>query len=109
MKKILISLATIVLSIVTMVIVSSNSNLDYIANNVDALANPEDFQTSYLREEGTCSIFVEAHSKVKLFNGTILEADANGEIRFDGKVVCIAGGTKSCTPIECATLYQVIL
>ena len=58
---------------------------------------------------GQCVINVGAKGKIKLFGGTILEADAKGNISFTGKVVCIGQGDVSCRPIECIDLYEVIL
>lgn len=78
--------------------------------NVEALAgdNPEKVDCSFDREEGKCEIFVGAKGEVRIGGASIIKADANGYVKFDGKVVCSKPGNKSCTPIECKDLYEVI-
>ena len=61
---------------------------DLLLANAEALANSNESTPAYKREEGDCVIDVGAKGKIKLFGGTILEADATGKISFTGKVVC---------------------
>ena len=82
---------------------------DLLLANAEALANSNESTPAYKREEGDCVIDVGAKGKIKLFGGTILEADATGKISFTGKVVCRAKGDLSCKPVECIDLYEVIL
>lgn len=82
---------------------------DLLLANAEALANSNESTPAYKREEGDCVIDVGAKGKIKLFGGTILEADATGKISFTGKVVCRGKGDLSCKPVECIDLYEVIL
>lgn len=110
MKKIFPFIASVIVlgtAIVLLMIKADSANSLFNAN-IEALAATEDFQTIYLRNEGICSIHVGAYTKIKLFNGTILQADASGVVTFDGKVVCNSGGSSSCKPYECVELYEVI-
>ena len=70
-------------------------------SNMIALAQ-EPLDANYVRHEGTCTI--TGNGKVKLLSGTIIEV--KGELVFDGKIVCSSGGNFTCTPIECAQLWQ---
>lgn len=96
-----------------------DSQLSVLAKaNIEALASSEDetvnsgegggWDTVYERTEGTCTITVGAKGKIKVFGVGIMYANAQGEISFDGKVVCHGGGNSSCTPIECIQLYEAI-
>ena len=62
--------------------------------NLEALANGENggLDCSYVREEGKCTIYVGAGASIKLFNIQIIHADAQGNVIFDGKVVCKSWG-----------------
>ncbi len=80
-----------------------------ILANIEALTSSPEFQTIYNREEGSCTINVGVKGSIKLLGGTILTADANGNVTFDGKVICSGGGNSSCTPVECVDLYETIL
>lgn len=84
---------------------------DVALANVEALANYIDkLDCQYVRDDkGICTINVGTKGKIKLFNGTILSADAEGNISFDGKVICSSGGSSACRPIECIDLYEVVL
>ena len=110
MKKIFPFIASVIVlgtAIVLFVIQADSANSLFSAN-VEALADTENFQTIYVRHESTCSIYVGANTKIKLFNGTILQADASGVVTFDGKVECDAGGSSSCKPYECAEVFDVM-
>lgn len=91
--------------------VQQNTKLTDIAwANVEALADSNDkLDCNYTREESKCTINVGAKGKIKILNGSVLTADAQGEISFDGKVACISGGNSTCRPIECIDLYTIIL
>ena len=83
---------------------------DIAMANVEALAQSENgsMDCNYRREEGTCTINVGSHGSIKLLSGTILKADAQGYITFDGKVSCESGGSSSCRNIECVDIYKMI-
>lgn len=82
---------------------------DLTLTNVEALAQTgEGLDCRYNRHEGQCTVNVGAKGQIKIFTGTILDADANGNITFDGKVTCSGGGSFTCTPIECIELYSTI-
>jgi hypothetical protein len=81
---------------------SSNLPKAFIANaNAEALAR-EGLDTSYIRSEDDCSIY--GNGKIKLVGGTIITV--NGYLSIEGKVVCSSGGNSTCTPIECAQVWQ---
>lgn len=82
---------------------------DVAIENLEALANGEGggLDCSYVREEGKCTLNIGAGSSIKLFNMQIIHADAQGNVIFDGKVVCKSGGSSTCKPIECYDLYQI--
>ena len=89
---------------------NSNELTDIALANVEALSQSrEGLDCNYTREEGKCEVFVGAKGKIKMFNGTIIEAGTSGIISFDGKVVCGRNGRLTCEPIECKTLYTIIL
>lgn len=83
---------------------------DMAIENVEALAEDEGggLDCNYLREEGTCTIHVGVGGSVRLFTMEIIHADSQGNITFDGKVVCSRGGSSTCKPIECYDLYQLL-
>lgn len=83
---------------------------DIAMANVEALAQSENggMDCNYRREEDKCTIYVGSHGSIKLFSGTILKADAQGNITFDGKVSCESGGSSSCRNIECVDVYKMI-
>ena len=79
---------------------------DLTMANVEALSEGDaTLDCSYVRKTESCVVYVGAKGHVKLFNGTILTADANGKISIDGVVVCSSGGTTACKPVECVDLY----
>ncbi len=113
MKKIFLLAAVAALSAATLVGVTSFSNKkqnlsEWALANVEALTGNEGLDCSYVRKESSCTINVGADGQIKLFSGTILNADANGEITFQGKVVCSSGGTETCRPVECVDLYEAL-
>jgi hypothetical protein len=82
---------------------------DLLLANIEALTLPENYSKVQERQTSQCTISVGANAKIKLLGGTILKADASGEIKFDGQVICIGTGEVQCKPVECVDLYQAIL
>ena len=77
--------------------------------NVEALSKNEGgLDTSYIREEKQCRIYVGAKGQLRLLGGNILKAGVDGYVIFDGHVICGGGGNYACTPIECKDLYTEI-
>lgn len=113
MKKIIYSLSLLGAAMIVAFFVNEKKQVQSVSDltltNVKALARTESLDCTYIRDEGTCTINVGAGGKIKLLSGTILTADVNGNITFEGKVVCSGGGSSSCTPVECVDLYKVIL
>jgi hypothetical protein len=81
---------------------------DLLLANIEALTLPENYSKVQERQTPQCTISVGANGKIKLLGGTILKADASGEIKFDGQVICIGTGEVQCKPVECVDLYQTI-
>ena len=76
--------------------------------NAEALAIEEFMGCDCNRSTRTGRVYVGAKGKVKLLGGTILEAEANGYVEFDGEVICSKGGTMCCTMVECIDIYEKI-
>lgn len=88
---------------------SRSSMNDLLSANVEVLAQNESLDTNYKRDDTQkCVITVGANSSVEIFGLGIFKADGNGEISFSGKVICSAGGSQTCKPVECVDLYRVI-
>lgn len=86
-----------------------NANIQFIAGNIEALANGEGgLDCNYNRHPSCCNIYIGAKGKIKLLGGTVLSAGADGYVTFDGQVSCSRGGDFACTPVECKDLYEVI-
>lgn len=88
---------------------------DLALRNVLALADVENpdpgeggLDCSYIRNDGKCSIYVGAKGSIKLLGGTIIKANGEGYVIFDGKLSCSPGGTETCRSIECIDLYTAI-
>ena len=64
--------------------------------------------TRYTRIDQQCRIYVGVRGRIKLLGGTIIKADGEGYVAFDGHVICGGGGNFACTPVECKELYEVI-
>ena len=111
MKKIKLFIAALVLAsaVVAISINSRTSNDPFFKANLEALSDEESFSTEYVREEGTCSVYVGSKGYIQLGTGAKLTAGADGYITFDGRVVCSKEGNSSCRPIECVDLYTIIL
>lgn len=75
---------------------------------VEALSQDETYFKVKERNSNSCTIHVGAKGKIKLLGGTILTADANGDITFDGEIVCSGMGDVYCKPVECVDLYQIL-
>ncbi|WP_313381518.1 NVEALA domain-containing protein [Proteiniphilum saccharofermentans] len=69
--------------------------------NVEALAQ-ETHPTIYNRHPFQCTI--TGNGKVKIAGGTIVEV--KGSLSFDGGISCSSSGNMTCTPVECAQLWQ---
>lgn len=83
---------------------------DVAMANVEALANGEGggLDCNYLRDEGTCTIYVGIGGSLRLLKTLeVLSADSQGNITIEGKVVCSSGGSSTCKPFECYELYQI--
>ncbi len=111
-KVILFALVGIALSVASYGVYETQSRKqtmsDILLANIEALGNddPETMQCIYLRNESKCSVYVGAKGSIKILNGTILTAGADGYIIFDGKVTCSKGGEESCRNIECIDIYE---
>ena len=83
---------------------------DVALANVEALASDEGggLDCNYLRDEGTCTIYVGIGGSIELFNMKIIHADSQGYITIDGKVNCSKGGSSTCRQIECYDLYKLL-
>jgi len=87
------------------------SNLPVLMQeNLEALTSGENSGYFRVKERNSnkCTIYVGTRGKIKLFSGTLLYADANGNITFDGQVVCSGDGDVYCKPVECIDLYQIL-
>ena len=87
---------------------NAHESNDLIMANIEALTQSETYFQVRERQTSTCTIHVGAGGQIKLLGGTILKADASGNITFDGQVVCVGSGEIYCRPVECVDLYQVI-
>jgi hypothetical protein len=84
-----------------------NSNLysSLTLANIVALAEESEsagLDTKYVRKPFNCEI--TGNGKIKLVGGTIVEV--KGSLSFSGGLVCESGGKATCTPTECASLWQ---
>ena len=88
---------------------AKNVKSDLITENVEALSQDDaGLDCNYVRKTASCTITVGAKGSVKLFSGSILNADADGKITIDGVVTCSRGGDSACKPVECVNLYKVL-
>lgn len=55
-----------------------------------------------------CRIYVGARDRIKLLGETIIKADGERCVAFDGRVICGGGGNFACAPVECKWLYELI-
>ena len=107
-KKVLFAAGAMIIAAVLSVAVCHDTRDSFFEANVEALASTENFQTEYVREEGTCKMQVSGSVKLKLKQaGFVVSGD--GTITLEGKVICHSGGNSSCTPIECKDLLETIL
>ena len=83
------------------------SPCDLALENVEALSQGDaSLDCRYVRKTDCCTIHVGTKGKVTLLSGTILTANAEGNITIDGVVICSSGGTSACKPVECIDLYK---
>ncbi|MCF2709812.1 NVEALA domain-containing protein [Bacteroides pyogenes] len=85
---------------------SESDNL--LLANVEALSQDETYFKVKERNSNSCIIHGGAKGKIKLLGGSILTADANGDITFDGEIICSGTGDVYCKPVECVDLYQIL-
>ena len=86
---------------------TDNSKSDLALENVEALSQGDaSLDCRYVRKTDCCTIHVGTKGKVTLLSGTILTANAEGNITIDGVVICSSGGTSACKPVECIDLYK---
>lgn len=89
-------------------IIQNNKNVtlsDLALANVEALANEESgggLDANYNRHPFNCTIY--GNGKVQILGGNILKV--NGSLTFEGGLYCSKGGSFTCTPIECAQVWQ---
>ena len=114
MKKMLIVSVFIVTVCIAFVVTFRNAqkNDSFFDANVEALVQSESGSGTdayrFERESFRCTIHIGTNGKIILKSGTILKADANGYVSFDGGVACKLGGSYACRTIDCIDLYEVI-
>ena len=87
----------------------SSQITDLMKANIEALSRGEGgLDARYTRIDQQCRIYVGVRGRIKLLGGTIIKADGEGYVAFDGHVICGGGGNFACTPVECKELYEVI-
>jgi hypothetical protein len=120
-KKVLDCIIVLVVTIIVVINIhlgaNNNSSSTIFWANVDALASgeggPSDnadaldsgekgLSTNYNRHPFSCTIY--GNGKIKIVGGSIIEI--KGSLSFDGGLYCSSGGESTCTPIECAQLWQ---
>jgi hypothetical protein len=80
----------------------AKANLEALAQESGGNTGEGGLDTSYNRNPFQCTIY--GNGKVKLVGGSIIQI--NGSLSFDGGIYCTSGGNATCSPIECATLWQ---
>ena len=113
-KKTLKATFVVAIAMVSGINVFNNQRSEALSDialaNVEALADGENgsLDCNYLRDEGKCTIYVGIGGSIKLLkNLEVLSADSQGNVTFDGKVVCSSGGSSTCKQVECYDLYQI--
>lgn len=84
-----------------------NSTNPLLAENVEALTGNET-STTWMVRESRCTVFVGTGKKIRLSDGTVLQADAAGFITIDGRRDFEEGGDASFRPVSCDDLYKTI-
>ena len=112
-KYFFMAMATLVVSAAAVVGVKSYnyySMPELMRANLEALSQGGDvaLDTKYTRIDQKCRIHIGVKGKIQLLGGTILNANGDGYVEFDGHVICGSGGTLTCAPVECKDLYEVI-
>lgn len=114
MKKLILSTLSVcfILAAMCFMGVDNKSIKSVVSENVEALSEEDGdgFKCIYQRDENDkfCRIYVGVRGKIKLLGVGVIKADSEGYVAFEGKVVCMADGNKSCTPVECWQLYETI-
>ena len=80
-----------------------------LAKNIVALANPEPLDTSYKPAPYPCAIYVGINGTLKLFGGTILKANGDGNVILNGARDCLSNGNSTCAPISCVEIYKALV
>lgn len=80
----------------------------FMKANIEAPSRGGGLDTRYTRIDQQCRIYVGVRGRIKLLGGTIIKADGEGYVAFDGHVICGGGGNFACAPVECKELYEVI-
>ena len=70
--------------------------------------NTGSLETKYTRESNDCKVYVGANVKVTLGKLGEFKADGSGYISFPEQVTCCSGGNKTCRPVECIDVMNVI-
>ena len=110
----IVGMACVICFITVMVGINVYNHCKYaqllLGTGIESLAGNESgsLDCNYEREEGRCAVYVGVKGELRLLGGAILKAGADGYVRFDGKVVCVRGGNKTCKPVECVDLYQIL-
>ena len=111
-KTIILACAALVMSAAAVMgykVYQSSQITDLMKANIEALSRGEGgLDTRYTRLDQQCRIYVGVRGRIKLLGGTIIKADGEGYVAFDGHVICGGGGNFACTPVECKELYEVI-
>lgn len=81
---------------------------DLLLKNAEALATEEFVGCDKVRYAPQCCIYVGVNGAITLSSGIVIEAEADGYVRFDGMVDCLNGGSICCTRVDCDELYSMI-
>ena len=84
-----------------------NSTNPLLTENVEALTGNE-VNTTWMVRESRCTVFVDQGKRVKLSDGTVLQANAAGFVTIDGRQDYEEGGEASFRPVSCDDLYETI-
>lgn len=116
MKKTVLWVAAILMALSASLLVCANQSLkenelsDVSKSNIEALTQSEgSYYLVHEKKDGRCEISVGTNGKLQLLGGTVLKANAEGIVSFDGQVTCIGIGDVYCRPVECIDLYRTIL
>ncbi|MDE5560565.1 MAG: hypothetical protein K2J00_01995 [Bacteroidaceae bacterium] len=91
---------------------SNEANKLLIIQNVDALSEGDNRETSYIRTDGKCEYKISglANGEMKVYLAGVqiakikLGADGTATYSYDGKTDCAADGKQMCSPRYCPQL-----